>query len=110
VILSIAFIQIIIAMTAAEWAVILAAIIGAGGLSSVFTGWTALRREGRESRDAERTVAAEEVESALRAQGEAITHLQQEVQSLRDWKQAHIRICPIYVGPGGLVDERRPFN
>jgi hypothetical protein len=110
VILSVAFLQIIFAMTVAEWAVILGAIIGAGGLSSIFSGWAALRREGREGRDAQLTVAAKEVDAALRAQGEAIAHLQQEVQTLREWKQSHIRICPIYVGPGGLIDERRPFN
>jgi hypothetical protein len=82
------------ALTGGDWALIVTALVGAGGISGMFTaslGIAKYRREQRASAKVEReqaetrfrTVAADEAESAVRVMGEALNRVNADNAMLR---------------------------
>ena len=104
--------QTIVAAAADNPALLLAAIIGTGGISGLVTarlGWRKQKAD-EKARAAEqavqiRTVAAEEAEAAMRIMGDVVEHLEREVLTLRSRVEAcedrwsdHAVVCPLFGG------------
>lgn len=102
----------LLALTAAEWVVIIVAIAGSTVIGQMTTFMRALGRFRQEKAAAptrERTVAAEEAESALRIMGATIEQQHSDIGDLRTrvescenrWRE-HLQVCPLgSFGRGG---------
>lgn len=104
----------LVGLSGAEWATIMAAIVGAGGAGSIITGTVAMKKVRVDEKAAKaqsevtvRTVAAEEAEAAMRIMGLSVVRLQDEVVDLRarmvqceSRYQEHAAVCPLLRGGG----------
>lgn len=90
------------ALTGGEWAALLVAVAGSGGIASVASSIVAIKRSKGEDQRGDRTVAAEEAEGALRMMGTNLAYIQTElnekrveIAKQRKWRDDHTRICPL---------------
>lgn len=116
-----------LALTGGDWAILIVAILGSGGMAGMITAYGGLRRlridatvAAAASEGQIKTVAAAEAEAAMRIMGESVARLKDEVIAANSRVQAqdnrikgcedrcercettwleHLKVCPMWKDP-----------